>query len=78
MGTLTYNPPVLPSTGAAGNLAQVFRKRHLGLLNEIALIEDQRQLTFADFWRDVDRNSDTLTRKGVKKGHIIAIVCPMS
>ncbi len=78
MGTLTYNPPVLPLTGAAGNLAQVFRKRHLGLLNEIALIEDQRQLTFADFWRDADRNAATLTRKGVRKGHIIAIVCPMS
>lgn len=59
------------------SLVQIFRDKHRSLANYTALIEEQRQLTFAEFWQNTDAYTKFLQKTGIKKGQVVAIVCPM-
>lgn len=59
-------------------LIDALRQRHRFVLDKVALIEENRQVTYREYWERIAHYRETLKLKGVEEGHVVGVMCPMS
>ncbi|MEL7162799.1 MAG: AMP-binding protein, partial [Bacteroidota bacterium] len=59
-------------------LIDSLRERHRFILDKVALVEGQREVTYGTFWERIAHYGELLKEQRVAAGHVIGIMCPMS
>ena len=61
-----------------GTVHELLKKRATGTPNTIALVDDRRKLSFADWWRVSCHIAFMLQKAGVQKGYVVGVVSDRS
>jgi len=61
-----------------GTVHELLERRASGTPDSIALEDDQRELSFADWWRISRHIASRLQKSGVKQGHLVGVVSQRS
>ena len=77
METYSYST-IVKSAPCTDSLLTKLRRVHQNLPQKVALIEENRQVTYSGLWERVDKYTYFFQKQGLEKGQVVVIVCPMT